>query len=83
MTVPAEPATGAAPATDQARPDQVGPWWRHAVVYQIYPRSFADSNRGERVTARAVSGGHGAHRGSTSSAKVRMNRPCSCPTWWR
>ena len=20
------------------------PWWRDAVVYQIYPRSFADSN---------------------------------------
>jgi len=26
----------AAPAT--------APWWRHAVVYQIYPRSFQDSN---------------------------------------
>ena len=24
------------------RPDP--DWWRHAVVYQIYPRSFADSN---------------------------------------
>lgn len=20
------------------------PWWRHAVIYQIYPRSWADSN---------------------------------------
>src|SRR3546814_6180369 len=22
----------------------VAPWWRGAVIYQIYPRSFADSN---------------------------------------
>ncbi|MGH9655663.1 MAG: glucohydrolase, partial [Bryobacteraceae bacterium] len=19
-------------------------WWRHAVIYEVYPRSFADSN---------------------------------------
>ena len=30
-------AARATPATGQ-------PWWRSAVVYQIYPRSFADSN---------------------------------------
>ena len=21
-----------------------GPWWRSAVIYQVYPRSFADGN---------------------------------------
>ena len=26
------------------RPSGVAPWWRSAVVYQIYPRSFADGN---------------------------------------
>src|ERR1700710_2473642 len=31
----------AAVATDN---DDAQPWWRSAVVYQIYPRSFADSD---------------------------------------
>ncbi|MBV8205397.1 MAG: alpha-glucosidase [Acidobacteria bacterium] len=37
-----------APAAAQKKPaalDREGhPWWRHAVFYEIYPRSFADSN---------------------------------------
>src|SRR5690606_14702592 len=32
------PEQKGAPVSDPA------PWWRQAVVYQIYPRSFADSN---------------------------------------
>ena len=24
--------------------DGAGTWWRHAVIYQVYPRSFADGN---------------------------------------
>jgi alpha-glucosidase len=39
------PSTGtlgfAANAQAASRPD---PWWKHAVVYEIYPRSFQDSN---------------------------------------
>ncbi|HMF54487.1 MAG TPA: alpha-amylase family glycosyl hydrolase, partial [Edaphobacter sp.] len=26
-----------------AKPDE-DPWWRHAVLYEVYPRSFQDSN---------------------------------------
>ena len=33
----AVPALAAAPPRD-------APWWRHAVIYEIYPRSFQDSN---------------------------------------
>ncbi len=33
-----------APAAAPARPDTTDAWWRDAVIYQIYPRSFADSN---------------------------------------
>jgi alpha-glucosidase len=31
----------ASTASKRARPD---PWWRRAVVYEVYPRSFADGN---------------------------------------
>ncbi|MEZ7004186.1 glycoside hydrolase family 13 protein [Streptomyces sp. AD55] len=34
------PQTAPAPATLAERPD----WWRDAVIYQVYPRSFADAD---------------------------------------
>ncbi|RZJ37998.1 MAG: alpha-glucosidase, partial [Brevundimonas sp.] len=40
MTLDARAAPDAAP---ESAPD-AAPWWKGAVVYQIYPRSFADSN---------------------------------------
>jgi alpha-glucosidase len=33
------PAAPAAPASGD-----IAPWWRHAVIYEIYPRSFQDSD---------------------------------------
>jgi alpha-glucosidase len=27
-----------------AKPDMDGIWWKHAVVYEVYPRSFGDTN---------------------------------------
>ena len=32
------------PDLDPRRGSDAAPWWRQAVVYQIYPRSFADAN---------------------------------------
>ena len=46
-------ATAALPAAAAAAPTQTAqagaasgadPWWQHAVIYEIYPRSFQDSN---------------------------------------
>ena len=37
-------ATLATPAGALAKSDEAEPWWKGAIVYQIYPRSFADSN---------------------------------------
>src|SRR5208337_1294601 len=31
-------------ATDVSEAPATPPWWKHAVVYQIYPRSFNDTN---------------------------------------
>ena len=42
-SMPAAPAP-AAPAGGPSAPAPVRQWWKDAVVYQIYPRSFADSD---------------------------------------
>jgi len=42
-TPPTQSSTPRAATQNAAQPD--GPeWWRHAVIYEIYPRSFQDSN---------------------------------------
>jgi alpha-glucosidase len=33
-----------APVRAQQNPSNSDPWWKHAVIYEIYPRSFQDSN---------------------------------------
>jgi len=37
-------AVAAAPVAVRAASPTHDPWWKHAVIYEIYPRSFADSN---------------------------------------
>jgi len=41
MTSISQSALATAPIYEAGPKD---PWWRHAVIYQIYPRSFADAN---------------------------------------
>ncbi len=38
--------TGAKTSAKQTAPasERTDPWWKHAVFYEVYPRSFADSN---------------------------------------
>jgi alpha-glucosidase len=31
-------------AQEAAAPSSPDPWWKHAVIYEVYPRSFQDSN---------------------------------------
>ena len=38
-----QPATTVMHSRDKAQKGD-GPWWKHAVIYEIYPRSFQDSN---------------------------------------
>ena len=38
------PSAAAVPAAPAAPAASADPWWRHAVIYEIYPRSFQDSN---------------------------------------
>jgi alpha-glucosidase len=37
-------STAAAQTPSHAADVETDPWWKHAVFYEIYPRSFADSN---------------------------------------
>ncbi len=42
--LPAQTGDAAADLAAAARPSNDQTWWKHAFVYEIYPRSFADSN---------------------------------------
>ena len=37
-------AVSVAPVAGHAATHSADPWWKHAVIYEIYPRSFGDSN---------------------------------------
>ena len=76
--------TATAPAARPAatgRPEGAAPWWRSAVIYQIYMRSFADPNgdgvgdiAGHPVTAAVP---------ARASASTRSGSRRSTPRRWR
>src|SRR6184192_35120 len=42
--VRAQETNGATASPQQVSQNSADPWWKHAVIYEIYPRSFQDSN---------------------------------------
>jgi len=44
LAAPLAQAAQAAQAARTGAPSDADPWWRSAVIYEIYPRSFQDSN---------------------------------------
>ncbi len=56
----------AAPAPTPPRPAAAPAWWQHAVIYEIYPRSFADSDNDGTGDLRGIT----AHLGYLQSLGV-------------
>ena len=45
-------------------------WWRGAVIYQIYPRSYQDSNHDGIGDLAGYQGPAGAHRGTGGRCRL-------------
>jgi alpha-glucosidase len=43
-SVPARQQIASSSESLAAQPNDTDAWWKHALVYEVYPRSFADSN---------------------------------------
>ena len=68
------PRPNVAAVTTDADADDWSPWWRDAVVYQVYPRSFAEGS-GHGTAASATSA---ASSSSSTTSRGSAWTPCGC-----
>jgi hypothetical protein len=72
--IEAQQKTAASPKEVAAPPPDNDAWWKHALVYEVYPRSFGDSNGDGLGDLNGVT----EHLGLTEQAGFRLLSKSAC-----